>query len=328
MRLASHLNKKIFDEDVEQVPNRNGYGEGLKELGENNKQVVALCGDLTESTRTHLFRDAFPERFVQCGIAEQSMASVASGMAAMGKIPFIASYAMFSPGRSWEQVRTTIAYNNANVKIIGAHSGISVGPDGATHQAIEDMAIMRVIPNMTVVAPCDVYEARRVVLYAGEHKGPMYIRLARDETPVITTPESPFVFGKGEIYVAPDEGVEKKVAIISCGNILHHALLAGKSLNESGVGTAVISMPTVKPIDTELLDVLSNEYQILVTVEEHQIAGGLGSVVTEYLSGTNPKKVVRIGIDDRFGQSGTFAELCVHYKLDSNSIVERVKGSL
>ena len=201
MNVAKHLNKELFETNIERVPNRNGYGDGLKEAGEKDPRVVALACDLTGSTRTNVFADVFPERFVQCGIAEQNMASVGAGMAAMGKIPFIASYAMFSPGRSWEQVRTTIAYNESNVKIIGAHAGISVGPDGATHQAIEDVAIMRMIPNMTVVAPCDVHEAKRAVLWAAEYDGPVYIRLAREKVPVITTEESPFVFGKGEVYI-------------------------------------------------------------------------------------------------------------------------------
>lgn len=328
MELAKHLNKDIFETSVEKIPNRNGYGEGLKEAGEHNKNVVAICGDLTGSTRTHLFAEAFPERFFQAGIAEQNMASVASGMAAMGKIPFIASYAMFSPGRSWEQVRTTIAYNDSNVKIIGAHAGISVGPDGATHQAIEDVAIMRVMPNMRVIAPCDVHEAKRAVLWAAESKGPVYIRLAREKTPVITTPESPFIFGKGEVYLQPDADAEKKVAIIGSGTVMHHALFAGKALNDGGVGTCVANMATVKPLDTELVDQLAKEYDIVVTVEEHQRAGGLGGAVAEYLSEVNPTRIVRIGVDDAFGQSGEPEELIAHYKMDSDSIVKRVQEFL
>ena len=232
MRVTEHLNKELFDTTIEQVPNRNGYGEGLKEAGKKDDRVVALACDLTGSTRTNVFADVFPERFVQCGIAEQNMASVASGMAAMGKVPFIASYAMFSPGRSWEQVRTTIAYNESNVKIIGAHAGISVGPDGATHQAIEDVAIMRMIPKMVVVAPCDVHEAKRVAVWAAEYEGPVYIRIAREKTPVITTPESPFAFGKGEVYLEPDNDESKQVAIIGTGTVLHNAIMEGKKLNE------------------------------------------------------------------------------------------------
>jgi len=325
MELAKHLNQKLFDSDVERVPNRNGYGEGLLEIGTKNNNVVALSADLTESTRTNLFAEEFPERFVQVGIAEQNMASVASGMAAMGKIPFIASYAMFSPGRSWEQVRTTIAYNESNVKIIGAHAGLSVGPDGATHQAIEDLAIMRVIPNMIVIAPCDVNEARKAVLWAVEYKGPVYIRVAREKTPVITTPESPFVFGKAETYLFPKADTNKQVAIIGTGTILYEALQAGQLLNENGIGTEVINMATVKPLDTEMLDRLAAEHDVIVTVEEHQRSGGLGGAVSEYLAETNPTKVLRIGVDDRFGQSGTMEELFVEYGIDADSIVKKVQ---
>lgn len=328
MELAKHLNPALFETSVEQVANRIGYGEGLKEAGEKNEKVVALCGDLTESTRTHEFAEAFPERFVQVGIAEQNLASVASGMAAMGKIPFAASYAMFSPGRNWEQVRTTIAYNESNVKLIGAHSGISVGPDGATHQAIEDIALTRVLPNMAVVAPCDVHEAKRAILWAAEHEGPVYIRLARENTPVITTPESPFVYGKGEVYMHPDADAEKKVAIIGAGVLLHHALVAGKKLNEEGTGTCVVNMATVKPLDTELLDELAENYEMIVTAESHQRAGGLGGAVAEYLGETKPTRVVRVGVDDEFGQSGSPDELVTHYGLDADAIVERVKKYL
>ncbi|MFT5036711.1 MAG: transketolase [Candidatus Azotimanducaceae bacterium] len=328
MELAKHLNPKLFETSIEQLPNRNGYGDGLLEAGEKNKQIVALCGDLTASTRTHLFGEAFPERFVQCGIAEQNMASVASGMAAMGKIPFIASYAMFSPGRSWEQVRTTIAYNNSNVKIIGAHAGVSVGPDGATHQAIEDVAIMRMIPRMVVIAPCDAHEAKKAVLWAAEYKGPVYIRLARENTPVVTTADSPFVFGKGEVYMHPQADAPKKVAIVASGILMHNALKAGKTLNESGVGTTVVAMPTIKPLDTALLDQLSSEYEMIVTVEEHQRAGGLGGAVSEHVSENNPIRVVKVGVDDSFGQSGNIDELFIHFGMDAEGIVRRVQEFL
>lgn len=324
MNVAKHLNKELFETNIERVPNRNGYGDGLKEAGEKDPRVVALACDLTGSTRTNVFADAFPERFVQCGIAEQNMASVGAGMAAMGKIPFIASYAMFSPGRSWEQVRTTIAYNESNVKIIGAHAGISVGPDGATHQAIEDVAIMRMIPKMTVVAPCDVHEAKRAVLWAAEYDGPVYIRLAREKVPVITTEETPFVFGKGEVYIHPDEGMEKKVAIIGSGTVLHHALVAGKKLNDAGIGTTVANMATIKPLDTELVAELAQTHKVVVTVEEHQRNGGLGGAVAEYLSENHPTRVFRIGVDDEFGQSGEPEELIAHYGMDAESIVAKI----
>lgn len=321
---AEHLDKRICTLDVDMVPNRNGYGEGLKAAGESNDMVVALSCDLTESTRTNHFAEAFPDRFVQCGIAEQSMVSVASGMAAMGKIPFCASYAMFSPGRSWEQVRTTVAYNNSNVKIVGAHAGVSVGPDGATHQAIEDMAIMRVIPNMVVLAPVDVHQAYKATMAAAEFAGPVYLRIAREKTPVVTTQDSPFEIGKAYTYLYKENGHEKTVGIIVTGTLVHAALEAGKQLNESGIGATVLCMPTIKPLDTAALDTLAAEHDYIVTLEEHQIAGGMGSAVAEYYSGNNPKRVVRMGIKDEFGQSGSPDELIKHYGLDAEAVIETV----
>lgn len=322
---AEHLDKRICTDEVEQSPNRVGYGEGLKLAGEKDERVVALCGDLTGSTKTAVFAEAFPDRFLQLGIAEQNMASVASGMAACGKIPFIASYAMFSPGRSWEQVRTTIAYNDSNVKIIGAHAGVSVGPDGATHQAIEDMAIMRVIPNMVVIAPADTIEARKAVMAAAEFVGPVYIRLARENTPVVTTEDSPFEIGKAHTFLQKDNSHEKTVGIIVTGTLVHNALMAGKLLNEAGIGVSVLHMPTVKPLDTAALDTFADEHDVLVTVEEHQVAGGLGSAVSEFLSEYKPKRIVKIGVQDSFGESGDPEELIKHHKMDVDSIVARVR---
>ncbi len=326
--LAQHINPNLFNTDVESVPNRNGYGDGLKEAGTIDTRIVALAADLTSSTKTNVFADAFPNRFVQAGIGEQSMASVASGMSAMGKIPFIASYAMFSPGRSWEQVRTTIAYNGSNVKIIGAHSGISVGPDGATHQAIEDMAMMRVIPRMVVIAPCDYHEAKRATLTIAKYVGPVYMRLARENTPVITTPGSPFEIGKAEIYLSRNKAHKKTVGIIATGTILYHALVAGKILNEKGIGASVMNMATIKPLDKEAVLNFAKEHEIIVTVEEHQRAGGLGSAVSDYLSEVLPKKIMRMGVDDVFGQSGTPEELLAHYGIDSTSIVRETQKFL
>ena len=326
--LADHLDKRIGTTQVEQVPNREGYGEGLLQAGEQDARVVALCADLTESTRTNLFAEAFPERFIQVGIAEQNMASVASGMAACGKIPFIASYAMFSPGRSWEQVRTTIAYNNVNVKIIGAHAGVSVGPDGATHQAIEDIALMRVIPNMTVIAPVDVHEAKKAVLAAASYDGPVYIRIAREKTPVVTTESSPFVIGKAYTYFHKHGAHEKTVGLITTGTMAHTAIVAAQELNDIGIGASVLHMPTIKPLDTDALDAFGQEHEIIVTIEEHQVFGGLGGAVSEYYSEHMPKRVLKIGVKDRFGQSGEPQELLVYYGLDVETIVERVKEVL
>jgi transketolase len=210
------LNPKLFDKDVEQVPTRNGFGEGLVLAGEADKNIVALCADLTESTRMEAFKKKFPERFVEVGVAEQNLVTVGSGMAAVGKIPFVSSYATFSPGRNWEQIRTTICYNDQPVKIVGSHAGISVGPDGATHQALEDLAIMRVLPNMVVVCPCDAIEAKKATLALAANGKPSYIRLGRDKSPIITTEETPFRIGEAEVF---KEG--KDVAIIACGQMLY-----------------------------------------------------------------------------------------------------------
>ncbi len=322
---ASHLQPNLSTDEVEKVPNRNGYGEGLLEAGKRDEQVVALSCDLTESTRTNLFAEAFPERFVQVGIAEQNMASVGSGMAAMGKIPFIASYAMFSPGRSWEQIRTTIAYNNSNVKIVGAHAGVSVGPDGATHQAVEDIAIMRVVPNMVVIAPADVHEARKATLAVAKYDGPVYFRLGRSAVPVVTTPDSPFEIGKAQLMYSRDEAHEQKVGIVVTGALLYNALKAAQELNEAGIGASVLHMPTIKPLDGEALEAFAAEHGALVTVEEHQVAGGLGSAVAEHLAECCPTKMTRIGVQDVFGESGEPDELIAHFKMDTPSIVEAAR---
>jgi transketolase len=325
---ASHLQPNISPDGVEKVPTRNGYGEGLLEAGKRDERVIGLCCDLTESTRTDKFATEFPERFIQVGVAEQNLASVGSGMAAMGKIPFIASYAMFSPGRNWEQIRTTIAYNNANVKMIGAHAGVSVGPDGATHQAIEDIAITRVIPNMVVIAPADVHEARKATLAAAKYEGPVYIRLGRSATAVVTTPESPFVIGKAEVMFTRDESLEKKIGIVVTGSLLHNALMAAEELQEAGVGASVLHMPTIKPLDTTALKSFAEEHGALVTVEEHQIAGGLGGAVAEFLSGVHPTRIERVGMKDEFGESGEPDELIAHFGMDTAGIVAAAKNVL
>lgn len=319
---ASHLQPNLTVGPVEKIPTRMGYGDGLLEAGKRDERVVALCCDLTESTQTHKFAEAFPNRFVQMGIAEQSMASVASGMAAMGKIPFIASYAMFSPGRNWEQIRTTICYNNSNVKVVGAHAGVSVGPDGATHQAIEDIAIMRVIPNMVVIAPADVHEARKATLAAAKFDGPVYFRLGRSATPVVTTPESPFEIGKAQLMYQRNTSYEKKLGIVVTGSLLYNALMAAETLQKLGIGTSVLHMATIKPLDGDALVAFASEHGALVTVEEHQVAGGLGSAVSELLAESCPTKIIRIGVKDSFGESGEPDELVEHFGMGISSIVE------
>lgn len=321
--IAPHIDKKIETDTPDIAHTRDGYGEGLRNAGTENAAVVALCADLTESTRTHLFAEKFPERFIQVGVAEQNMASTASGLAAMGKVAFICSYAMFSPGRNWEQIRTTVAYNNSNVKIVGAHAGISVGPDGATHQAIEDIAIMRVVPNMIVLAPADIHEARRMTEWAAEYEGPVYIRIGREKTSIVTTPETTFTVGKALPLFIPENA---KVAILSTGTLAHTAFVAAKQLTEAGMSTSATHFGSIKPLDTEALDVLTASYDLIVTVEEHQRAGGFGSAVAEYISESNPTKILRIGIEDVFGQSGTTAELLAHYGLDAEHIVAKIKS--
>jgi len=312
----------MFDKDVEQVPIRNGYGEGLLEAGKNDERVVALCADLTSSTKTAIFADEFPERFVQMGIGEQSMASVASGMAAMGKIPFIASYAMFSPGRNWEQIRTTVCYNNANVKIAGAHAGISVGPDGGTHQAVEDIAITRVIPRMTVIVPADALEANKATMALAKMVGPAYLRLAREKTPVMTTDKSPFEIGKMEVFW---EVKDPEVAIIACGALVHNALVAANELMDENIHVNVYNNHTVKPIDEAGVYKAAKHAGAVVTVEEHQVNGGMGSAVSEVLAQKHPVPIEFIGVHNKFGQSGEPSELIAHYGMDSDAIKKAVK---
>ena len=317
------LNPKLFDKDVEQTPIRKGFGEGLLMAGETDKNVVGLCADLTESTQMHLFADKFPERFVQVGVAEQNLVAVASGMSAMGKIPFCSSYAMFSPGRNWEQIRTTIAYNERKVVIVGSHSGISVGPDGGTHQALEDIALMRVMPYMDVISPCDMIEAKKATLALAKSVRPAYLRLVREKTPIITTEETPFDLGKSEIYFMPDVGLAQ-VGIIVTGGLMYHALLAAKELEDEGIKIKVMNMASIKPMDVNAVLDLAKETKALVTVEEHQVAGGMGSAVAEVVAQNYPVPIEFVGVHDKFGQSGTPLELIEHYGMGKNSIKEAV----
>ncbi len=319
-----NLNPKIFDQNVEQVPIRKGFGEGLLVAGEKNENVVGLCADLTESTTMNIFKDKFPKRFIEIGVAEQNMASVASGMAAMGKIPFISSYAMFSPGRNWEQIRTTVCYNNANVKIAGSHTGVSVGPDGGSHQALEDIAITRVIPRMIVLSPCDAIEARKATMAAAEMVGPVYIRLAREKTPIITTPDTPFEIGKAEVFYEPKE--KAKVGIIATGSLVYKAIIAAKKLEEEGIPTKVLNLSTIKPLDEGAIINLATETGAIVTVEEHQINGGMGSAVAECLAKNHPVSMRFIGVEDKFGQSGTPDELIEYYGMGVDAIMRAVKS--
>jgi transketolase len=321
------LNPKIFNDDVEQLPIRKGFGQGLVQAGEADNNVVALCADLVESTQMSFFKEKFPNRYIEIGVAEQNLVTVASGMAAMGKIPFCSSYAMFSPGRNWEQIRTTISYNDRKVVIVGSHAGISVGPDGGTHQALEDIAIMRVIPNMDVVSPCDSIEAKKATLALALSKRPAYLRLAREKTPVITTEETPFSLGKAEIFWLPDYG-SAQVGIVVVGGLMHLALLAAKELESEGIRTKVMNLPSIKPLDTESIIALAKETRAMVTVEEHQVIGGMGGAVAEALAQNLPTPIEFLGVQNRFGQSGTPSELIDHYGMGKDSIKEAVKKVL
>ena len=310
---------------LEQQPTRNGYGVGLVRAGEENDQVVVLCADLTDSTRSQGFKDKFPERFIEMGVAEQNMASVASGMAAVGKIPFISSYAAFSPGRNWEQIRTNICYNESNVKIGGAHAGVSVGPDGATHQAIEDIATMRVLANMTVLVPCDAVEAEKATLAAARFSGPVYLRFAREKTPVMTTSDTPFEIGKAQKFW---ESKYPKVAIIACGPLVHNALLAAAELEQEGIGSLVINMHTIKPLDETAVIEAATACGAVVTVEEHQIIGGLGGAVAELLAKHCPTPMEFVGVQNRFGESGEPTELIKHFGMAPEHIAAAAKSSI
>ena len=311
------LNPKIFNDDVEQAPIRKGFGEGLLLAGEKDENVVGLCADLTESTQMHLFANKFPERFIQVGVAEQNLVTITSGLAAMGKIPFCSSYAMFSPGRNWEQIRTTITYNDRPVKIAGSHAGISVGPDGGTHQALEDIALMRVMPNIDVISPCDAIEAKKATQALAKTKKPAYLRLAREKTPIVTTEETPFEIGEAEIYWLPDVGLAQ-IGIIATGSLMYRALLAAKELETEGIKTKVMNLASIKPIDKDAIITLAKECRAIVTVEEHQIAGGMGSAVAEVLAQNFPVPIEFIGIQDKFGQSGSPDELIEHYGMGKN----------
>ncbi len=300
---------------------RDGFGQALLELGDSTPEVVVLCADLAESTRVLEFKKHFPNRYVELGVAEQNLATVASGMANYGKIPFITSYASFSPGRNNEQIRTTISLNNVPVKVCGMHAGVSVGPDGATHQALEDMALMRVQPNMTVVSPCDAEEARKATLAAAKHPGPVYLRFAREKTPVMTTMETPFVLGKANLMWSSRA---PKVTLIATGPLVFSALEAAKKL-EGEVEVEVINVHTIKPLDRETILASVKKTNAVVTVEEHQVAGGLGSAVAEFLAEEYPTRMRMVGVRDLFGQSGNPAELMKHYGMDTQAILTAVK---
>lgn len=305
------------------LPTRDGFGKGILELGQTNNDVVVLCADLTDSTRASWFKEKFPSRFFGFGVAEQDMFGTAAGLALMGKIPFACTFGVFASGRAWDQIRVSIAYMNLNVKIIGTHGGVSVGEDGATHQANEEIALMRPLPNMTVVVPADATEAKKATIQAVEVIGPVYIRLGRNPSPVITKDEDFFKIGKANIL---REGSD--ITIIACGLMVNEAILACEELSKEGIKAGLINLHTPKPLDKETILKAARSTRAIVTAEEHLLSGGLGSTVCEFLSQNCPVPIKMVGIDDRFGESGKPAELFKAFGLTSGDIVKAAKQVL
>ncbi len=326
--MGNNLNSKIYlAENIfdgpDQVPTRNGYGEGVVEAGRADENIVVLCCDLTESTRNADFKKAFPNRFIEVGIAEQNMAGIGAGLAFSGKVPFISSYATFNPGRNWDQIRVSICYSMANVKIMGAHSGISVGPDGATHQAMEDIAITRCLPNLYVIVPCDFWETKKAAIEIAKIKDPVYMRFGREKVPVVTTEKTPFEIGRADTY---REGSD--VAVIACGSLLYEALIAAEKLSKEGIDLRVINCHTIKPIDEKAIIKAAEETGAIVTAEEHQVHGGMGSAVAEVVAKHSPVPIEYVAMMDRFGESGDPNELMHYFGLDSKGIISAVKKVL
>jgi transketolase len=317
------LNQNLFEPTVEKKATREGFGQALVELGQTNPNVVVLTADLSESTKTEAFSKQFPERFFEVGVAEQNMVAIAAGFGTNGKIAFASSYAVFSPGKNWETIRTTIAYNQANVKIAGHHSGIMTGPDGATHQSTEDIALMRVLPGMTIFSPCDAIEAKKTTLEAASIHGPVYLRFTRDKTPIITTEQTPFDSHKIQTFWTSET---PKVTIFATGYLLYQALLAAKNLEEQNIHVLVANVSTIKPCDEETIVELAEKSGKVVTVEDHQVAGGMGSMVAEILAKKRPTQIKFIGMQDTFGESGQPLELIKKYQMDEKAIEEAVKS--
>jgi len=306
--LNSQLRLNPGFETSDKIATRDGLGKGLEEIGDKDERVVALTCDVMESTRIDAFAKKHSDRFIQCGIQEQNMMAVASGLALDGKIPFATSFVVFSPSRNWDQLRVSVCYNQANVKICSTHAGITVGSDGATHEGLEDIALTRVLPGMTVIGPCDFLEARKATVAAGMHQGPVYLRYLREKMPVITTEETPFEIGKAYVF---KEGSD--VAIIANGFMVFEALMAAKELEAQGVSAAVVNLPTIKPIDSQTLEKIARQCGCVVSAEDHQISGGVGSAVAESLSKTYPVPQEFVGMQDCFGESGKASELMKKY---------------
>ncbi|OGH16589.1 MAG: transketolase [Candidatus Levybacteria bacterium RIFCSPHIGHO2_02_FULL_40_18] len=304
---------------------RSGYGAGLVELGEQDPNVVVLCADLTESTKSEDFAKKFPDRFFEVGVAEQNMAAIAAGLGISGKTAFISSYATFSPGKNWETIRTTIIYNDSNVKIAGHHSGIMTGPDGATHQATEDIASVRAWPNIKIFVPCDAIEAKKATVEAGKIKGPVYLRFTRDKSPVMTTEKTPFEPGRIQVFWTSNK---PQVVIFSMGWLLYQALLAAKELAIQGIEVIVANVSTIKPIDEKSILELTQKAGTAVSVEDHQITGGLGGAIAEVLVRNKSVPMEFVGLQNTFGESGKPAELIKKYKMDKDAVIAAVKKAI
>lgn len=311
-----YLVPDVLSKDIVNEPIRKGFGRGLLEAGKLDENVVAACADLTDSTQMSLFAKEFPDRFIEIGVAEQNLVTVGSGLAAMGKIPFVSSYAAFSPGRNWEQIRTTICLNDRPVNIVGSHAGLYTGADGATHQMLEDIALMRVLPNMVVVVPGDSLEAEKATLALAKDKRPGYLRLAREATPILTTSKTPFEIGKAYVYTQGSD-----ITIISTGTMTYQVMVAAEKLFKDGIDVEVIHCPTIKPLDGATILKSVQKTGIVITVEEAQINGGLGGAVAELLAEEHPTLLKRIGVKDKFGESGKPQELLELHGLTAKHII-------
>ncbi len=319
------LNPELFKNSVGLKATRDGFGAGLVGAAQKNEKIVVLTADLEESTRVADFAKEFPERFWQVGVAEQALVTIASGMAIYGKTPFVTSFAVFSPGRNWEQIRTTIALNNAPVKLVGGHTGLDVGEDGATHQMLEDIALMRVLPNMDILLPCDFEEAKKAVLVAAESPRPSYIRLTRSKTPVITTPKTPFTLGKVNVLW---QDKDPKASLIAVGPLVYEALVAADKLKKAGIALRVVSCHSLAPLDEQAIIHEAKISGAVVSVEDHQIKAGLGGAIAEILAQNYPVPMEFVGVANRFGQSGEVGELKAEYGLGSDAIIKSVKRVL
>lgn len=320
MSYNNTLQQDLFSPEINKAGTRDGFGEGIVLAGEENKNIVALCADLTESVRVEKFKEKFPERFFEVGIAEQNMMGIAAGLALSGKIPFATSYAEFSPGRNWEQLRVSVSYSKANVKVASSHAGLTVGPDGATHQNLEDIALTRVLPNITVIVPCDFIQAKKATLAISKLEGPCYLRLGRSATPIFTTEQTDFEIGKAQIL---KEG--KDITIVTCGYMVYRSLKAAQALIAENIDVEVINLHTIKPLDKETILNSLKKTNKLLTVEEHQLAGGMGSAVLEAIASEYQVKTQMVGVNDTFGESGEADELFDKYGLSVENIINKAK---